>query len=372
MKQAAIGVVSTLALLCPFLVGSVIAQPSPSIFTIIDQSSYSKERLDFVTQQEFAFEQNIKDFIEEFDLDTQTLTVRSENFFAGQFAGAVLAPGAGRDIRISEVSFDWIGLGTCKWIELFDHLECIGLFTAIWFTYRYQIVPEVEDGHFPYYFGWIWQNTNANITYDLFFPDTLRVIETPKEPNLAEDGHMQWYEENVNRFELELTFLICDLERSFSELKEQCPLREQNEKKHEIDGCSGAPDFASISVWAQASTAIGSVQGTVTADRVNNLPCNQHDLCYQTCGSSKKSCDIDLKSSIQRVCKKAFPRKCPYSGVESLATCLLYDIARRRCRLVARLYKEIGVENFFVRATAYNKRQTQYCNCCPNINKPEN
>ena len=39
----------------------------------------------------------------------------------------------------------------------------------------------------------------------------------------------------------------------------------------------------------------------------DNLPCNHHDVCYQTCGATKVNCDDAMLKDMQAVCGSAYP-----------------------------------------------------------------
>jgi hypothetical protein len=158
-------------------------------------------------------------------------------------------------------------------------------------------------------------------------------------------------------------------------LQSQCPSRTQNDTRlHEIDGCSVPAILAVLTpglsvqdptggLFGLASTAFGAPQGSIaSAGAALNLPCNQHDICYQTCGSTQGTCDTGMHNGMNAVCNAAYPTStCPYSGLEILK-CPFYFTERSDCFQLSDLYK-FGLDQFG--SSAWEERQTQYCKCCP-------
>jgi hypothetical protein len=164
------------------------------------------------------------------------------------------------------------------------------------------------------------------------------------------------------------------------------PGMRQNDRAHEIDGCS-VPGWAGplLSVVDGHSgnvqdpcggilgdTTFGASQGTGEAgvlangEVVQDLPCNNHDICYQTCGSDKAECDDKMYDGMIAVCQKAYPgMKCPHIDVTCLllpakctVVCALWYDEKMRCHKVAWEYK-VGLATFG--QSAYDERQEQYC-----------
>lgn len=102
----------------------------------------------------------------------------------------------------------------------------------------------------------------------------------------------------------------------------------QSNRCHEIDGCSvyveqlGGPPFPALDLrnnpmpWAiknQAPTDFGS--GTYPPSEFfihgqsprRRLPCNKHDVCYQTVGTEKSVCDRRMLDDMRAVCRRAYP-----------------------------------------------------------------
>jgi len=151
----------------------------------------------------------------------------------------------------------------------------------------------------------------------------------------------------------------------------------QNNRCHEIDGCSvyitesdplangetrNNPSKISNNLRA-ADTRFGSgevppqseyfVHGQQPSDI---LPCNSHDVCYQTvAGSSQEQCDQKMKTDMDAVCEQAYPGNCP-SGLNVLE-CLQWKSQRETCIAFADSYY-LGLSA--VGAMAFDERQDEY------------
>jgi hypothetical protein len=108
---------------------------------------------------------------------------------------------------------------------------------------------------------------------------------------------------------------------------------DQNNLKHYVDGCSipwwAVPFTPGLSaqdpvggVLGKVPTTLGQNLGSIaSASAAGPLPCNQHDICYQTChehdGKGKDSCDESLYEQAVGVCDAAYGSslgKCPFGG----------------------------------------------------------
>ncbi len=162
---------------------------------------------------------------------------------------------------------------------------------------------------------------------------------------------------------------------NIDELVAKCPQRSQNDRLHFVDGCS-APSFVTRSGnkddptggtvnLTGTSTAFGRNQGEIAANgSVDSLPCNQHDICYQSCKSNKATCDTAMLNSMVAVCERAYP--VPILCAPGSAECALYLEERTACLDMADRYK-LGLDFFGDSSLAgrpYATRQTQYCKCC--------
>ena len=178
---------------------------------------------------------------------------------------------------------------------------------------------------------------------------------------------------------------------SYDDLLANCPNRSQmpdgsgpGQRLHEVDGCSaGIPGLPSTNIQdpvfgffnvAGTSTKFGQFQGVPLApgEAVLPLACNHHDICYQTCGSNKSSCDDTMKSEMDSTCDVAYPDAfCPYSGLEALAKCIIgipgggvhanYFTERAWCYSASVIFRQgLGA----LGGSAYTGRQVDYCRCC--------
>jgi hypothetical protein len=172
----------------------------------------------------------------------------------------------------------------------------------------------------------------------------------------------------------------------FDSLIANCPNRTQNTRLHGVDGCSVPGILALITpglsvqdptggILGLGSTSFGQDQGGDSAPIPNSgaalpLPCNQHDICYQTCGSDEFACNTAMFNDMNAVCSAAYPPSCPYSGLEALAKCVIGDPLTLRnyfgeradCFTFSSLYK-FGLDKFG--AKAWKQRQVEFCKCCP-------
>jgi hypothetical protein len=215
-------------------------------------------------------------------------------------------------------------------------IQCPGRFvTSVKISYRFwKQIYATEDGleEFTYQSGFERLPGYTNATYDLFYPFywTYSSVEPVPNPiiNVNGLGHLTWVLRNKNAFTAKVRFQITE------------------NVVHEVDGCSiptGNTQFfladdPAASPVAQAPTAFGKEQGKVTAKKILPLPCNQHDLCYQTCGASKTACDNAFYEAMFDVCLKAFPLPCPYVNL-----CEQYADDRNTCFDWAEVYKD-GVD----------------------------
>jgi hypothetical protein len=119
----------------------------------------------------------------------------------------------------------------------------------------------------------------------------------------------------------------------------------------------------------QAPTLFGEDLGTIpNPGAAGPLPCNQHDICYQTCaapgadlGDTRKVCDDAMKTRMDNVCAAAYPSTCPSSF--SAGQCVSFFLQRSDCSVYSGAYwGALRAAGFFA---AYKERQEQYCKCCP-------
>jgi len=160
---------------------------------------------------------------------------------------------------------------------------------------------------------------------------------------------------------------------AFAVLIAKCPSREQvteSIRQHEIDGCSNSPDdleswdnlpfatnynlYVVNPIWG---TVLGRISNAVAATQT--LPCNVHDICYQTCRNNKGACDTVLGAGITTSCDVGYPFPCPHA---TQAQCAEYDAERQSCREIGPWYVS-GVQSS-AGTNAYQDRQSQFCACC--------
>lgn len=164
---------------------------------------------------------------------------------------------------------------------------------------------------------------------------------------------------------------------TYSDLVAMCPNRVQNSADYSIDGCSvlgaqlGLPSLniqnptlvflLGIQLYNQASTAFGANIGDVPqGGGAQTLPCNIHDVCYQTCNNTQSMCDSGFSGNMNAVCNVAYPATCPYSGI-GIVLCPAYFLERPACFSAAALYTT-GVQQ--LGSGAFQTDQQEHCQCC--------
>ncbi len=139
----------------------------------------------------------------------------------------------------------------------------------------------------------------------------------------------------------------------------------QNVRSQEIDGCSAPTgenhrnDPMTGATLNQAPTAFGAgtqppseylVYGQPTA---KPLPCNKHDVCYQTVGSSRTACDDTFYAGMRAVCDEAYPP-------QTAGYLLLHPVYKNE---QSKCFNKAATYYNAVRAaglTRFNKRQAQH------------
>ena len=66
---------------------------------------------------------------------------------------------------------------------------------------------------------------------------------------------------------------------------------------HVIDGCSAVADTLRGNIF-------GKPGGPVYSNTRGHIPCNSHDQCYQTCGTNKLACDMQLYYDMVNECRR--------------------------------------------------------------------
>ena len=167
----------------------------------------------------------------------------------------------------------------------------------------------------------------------------------------------------------------------YSTLTAQCPRRTQvadTHRQHDIDGCTAGltlniqdPMRGKFGAgWVgQASTEFGRPQGLVgSAGGALALACNLHDICYQSCGSDKGACDTGMRDRFRNTCAAAYPPTCPADlTAEQCQGDGGYMEQRGECGVNTFSYANLYYQGVnFGGGSAYEERQTQYCQCCGN------
>lgn len=171
----------------------------------------------------------------------------------------------------------------------------------------------------------------------------------------------QWTDENRTVNPVDWT----SFPRLASELQPTPGVNTQNVRAQEIDGCSAPTGEAhrnnpmSGATQNQEPTDFGSgtqppseylVYGQKSADA---LPCNKHDICYQTVGTLRATCDDKFRDDMRAVCKAAYP-------TQTVAYLLLHPIYKQEqdnCYRKATTYYD-AVRTFG--QAKFDKRQAQH------------
>lgn len=154
----------------------------------------------------------------------------------------------------------------------------------------------------------------------------------------------------------------------------------QSNRCHFIDGCStpdwlvADPQDPTQGFLGHRSTAFGKdTDVPPTPERfphgalpLDSLPCNLHDVCYQTCGSNREACDDDMYDAMVEVCFEAYPEAiCPHTIPGPFGTrilnpvlCPLWRDEKTRCYQDAREYR-VGLRVFG--GPRFNDRQSEFC-----------
>jgi len=143
----------------------------------------------------------------------------------------------------------------------------------------------------------------------------------------------------------------------------------QANRCHEIDGCS-APfsdsfrDDPTGGTLGRHSTAFGKDVLTTDFDPHglaprDDLPCNHHDVCYQTCGSDKLTCDNAMYRDMLDVCQSAYPELiCPY--LPNAIKCAAWGAERDRCYAWAAIYRDALFADKWV-DDRFGEKQDAFC-----------
>jgi hypothetical protein len=171
--------------------------------------------------------------------------------------------------------------------------------------------------------------------------------------------------------------LIPNLNNSYDDLIAKCPNREDTGAAFDIDGCTvvggwvGVPEanIQNPTLWLLAGFQQDNVFGTNTLFGSNvgsggpgqTLPCNKHDVCYQTCKNDFTTCNQNFQADMDAVCATAYPSTCPYRGAQAVL-CVGFVKEQLACYTASNMYGA-GVTTGFG-MTAYKNDQQKHCACC--------
>ena len=113
-----------------------------------------------------------------------------------------------------------------------------------------------------------------------------------------------------------------------------CPRLRQSNANYDINGCTASPDIVEGVVF-------GTVQRLIpvgSEDTVEGYPCNQHDLCFETCGSVRADCDDRFEQDM-------------------LDACGTNNECKRKAINRARDVRIVGI-------FAFRREQKEHCLCC--------
>lgn len=174
-----------------------------------------------------------------------------------------------------------------------------------------------------------------------------------------------------------------DVNQAYDYFIENCPSTGQNPINHSIDGCSGpAPQRLTESsavtnlqfeIFDKFRPGFEPIWGEPRPNGVpsggrDSLACNNHDICYQTCGETQEHCDAELRQDIEATCNLAYPNPCPYTDgnfFQNKLRCQDYNSERTDCRDIARNFQlGLSLPGNVGGRPAFRTRQVQYCKCC--------
>ena len=129
-----------------------------------------------------------------------------------------------------------------------------------------------------------------------------------------------------------------------------CSGRAQNDRPHEFDGCSAVPSNPAGAPDTAFALEPFHPMGSSCDLGISYLPCDRHDCCYQTCSTNylfhQAACDFEMWQGMYTVCGA--------SQASFAVVTLCYSAADA-------YYVGLTVAGGF----AHDKRQRQYCDCCP-------
>jgi hypothetical protein len=153
----------------------------------------------------------------------------------------------------------------------------------------------------------------------------------------------------------------------------------QNGVSFIVDGCSIPAQIANALAGGNrnnpvrgtvnfGSTAFGVEQGSILpafVHTISQLPCNQHDKCYKTCGMTQGICDLGFGQGLNAVCTQAYPNVLDCQNfmppLNSPIRCALYATEAAKCAFIA---GTMAGAVALAGRSAYRENQDRHCNCC--------
>ena len=119
------------------------------------------------------------------------------------------------------------------------------------------------------------------------------------------------------------------------------------------DGCSAVPDHP-MPLCPFVAFGCDEDAGEENCPEGIDLPCNNHDFCYQTCGETKEACDLAFRNDMLDICNRL-------TGAQT--ACI------PSCLAAAAAYYD-GVALAPPATEAYENGQNRSCQCCQDVFPP--
>lgn len=107
--------------------------------------------------------------------------------------------------RISDISFDFAGGGTCK-KQSDNDIYCTGNITNLEISWRYYFTPTVESTYLQQTSS-VWSTYDFDYTFDFYYPSSLVYIGSTVTPNAGSgQNHLRWTRSDIQNFQTQITF----------------------------------------------------------------------------------------------------------------------------------------------------------------------
>jgi hypothetical protein len=151
---------------------------------------------------------------------------------------------------------------------------------------------------------------------------------------------------------------VCSCNGQTYDSNTQCCTPNGVQNKYPVSDISNCPDRVPHPGYTPGFNGCGSEGSVVTPFIPNRFGlanflncCNNHDICYGTCGDNKDACDVRFLGCLSRECSF-------FRTVGGIGNDILYE----DCLNIASVY--VGVAHFGG-SDAYNAAQSTACDCCP-------